>query len=83
VDDRQPPQTPQQPGWSSGQRILNDAGAREPEHTFHQPVQIVVGIVWEHDGEEHLDTAARTLRRGAGRSGHQIEPPRPAERGEL
>jgi hypothetical protein len=27
--------------WSPGQRILNDTGARQPEHTFHQPVPVV------------------------------------------
>jgi hypothetical protein len=46
-------------------------------------VPIIARIVWADDGEEHVETVARSLRRGAGRSGHQIEPPRPAERGEL
>jgi hypothetical protein len=29
-----------------------------PRHTFGQPVPVVVRIVWEHDGEEHIDTVA-------------------------
>ena len=37
---------------------LNDTGAREPEHTFHQPVPIVARIVWEHDCEEQIETVA-------------------------
>jgi hypothetical protein len=45
------------PPWEAGrQAILNSAGARVPEHTFGQPVPVVVRIVWEHDGEEHLET---------------------------
>jgi hypothetical protein len=44
--------------WSPGQRILNDTGAREPEHTFHQPVPITARIVWADDGEEHIETVA-------------------------
>jgi hypothetical protein len=47
-----------QVGWSPGQRIVNDTGAREPEHTFHQPVPIVARIEWEDDGEEFIDTVA-------------------------
>jgi hypothetical protein len=47
-----------QVGWSPGQRILNDTGAREPEHTFGQPVPVVARIVWEHDGEERIETVA-------------------------
>jgi hypothetical protein len=47
-----------QPGWSPGQRILNDTGARQPEHTFHRPVPIVARVIWEDDGEEHLETVA-------------------------
>jgi hypothetical protein len=27
--------------WSPGQKILNDTGARVPEHTFHRPVPIM------------------------------------------
>ncbi len=47
------------PPWEAGrQAILNDTGAREPEHTFHQPVPNVARIVWEQDGEEHVDTVA-------------------------
>jgi hypothetical protein len=44
--------------WSPGQAILNSIGARVPEHTFNQPVPVVVRIVWEHDGQEHLETVA-------------------------
>jgi hypothetical protein len=40
--------------WSPGQKILNDTGARQPEHTFHQPVPIVAHIVW-------ADTARKPL----------------------
>jgi hypothetical protein len=29
-----------------------------PEHTFHQPVPVVARIVWERDGEEHIETEA-------------------------
>jgi hypothetical protein len=32
--------------------------ARLPEHTFKTPVPVVVRIVWEHDGEEQLETVA-------------------------
>ena len=52
--------------WSPGQKILNDTGARQPEHTFHQPVTIVARIVWADDGEEHIDTVA------AGWSGQNV-----------
>jgi hypothetical protein len=41
-----------------GQALLNDTGAREPEHTFRWPVPITARIVWEHDGEEHIETEA-------------------------
>jgi hypothetical protein len=47
-----------QPGWSPGQRILNDAGARQPNHVLDPPVQVVARIVWEDDGEEYIDTEA-------------------------
>jgi hypothetical protein len=47
-----------QVGWSPGQRILNDAGARMPEHTLDPPVPVVARIVWEDDGEEYIDTDA-------------------------
>ncbi len=49
---------PLQPAWSPGQAILNDTGARVPDHTFNQPVPIVARIVWEQEGEEHIDTVA-------------------------
>ena len=52
------PPDPRQPGWSPGQAILNSTGAREPEHTFGQPVPIVARVVWEQDGEERIDTVA-------------------------
>jgi hypothetical protein len=47
------------PPWEVGrQTILNSTGARVPEHTFGQPVPVVARIVWEHDGEEQLETGA-------------------------
>ena len=47
------------PPWEAGrQGILNDLEAQKPQHTFRQPVPVVVRIVWEHDGEEHIDTVA-------------------------
>lgn len=52
------PPDPRQPGWSPGQAILNSTGAREPEHTFGQPVPITARVVWADDGEEHIDTNA-------------------------
>jgi hypothetical protein len=52
--------------WSPGQAILNETGARQPEHTFHQPVPIVARIVWEETGEEFIDTVA------AGWSGQNV-----------
>jgi hypothetical protein len=39
---------------SPGRRILNDAGAREPEHRLDPPVPVTARIVWEDDGEEHI-----------------------------
>jgi hypothetical protein len=44
--------------WSPGQKILNSTGARQPEHTFNQPVPIVARIVWADDGVEHIETVA-------------------------
>ena len=45
--------------WEAGrQAILNSTGARVPEHTFGQPVPVVARIVWEHDGEEHIEIVA-------------------------
>ena len=29
-----------------------------PEHTLSPPVPIVARVVWETDGEEHIDTVA-------------------------
>jgi hypothetical protein len=37
---------------------LNNTGARVPEHKFNQPVPITARIVWELDGEEHIETVA-------------------------
>jgi hypothetical protein len=51
-------QRQQNNAWSPGQRILNGTSARVPEHTFGQPVPIVARIVWEHDGEENIETVA-------------------------
>jgi hypothetical protein len=47
-------------GWSPGQAILNDTGARQPEHTFRQPVPITARVVWADDGES--TSTARTER---------------------
>jgi hypothetical protein len=57
-------QRQQTDAWSPGQRILNDTGAREPEHALDPPVPIVARIVWEHEGEQHIETIAlgRTCR---------------------
>jgi hypothetical protein len=46
------------PPWDNGQAILNSTGAREPEHTFRQPVPVTVRVVWAEDGEERIDTVA-------------------------
>jgi hypothetical protein len=45
-------------GWSPGQRILNDAGARLPEHALDPPAPVTARIVWQDDGEEYLETEA-------------------------
>jgi hypothetical protein len=37
-------------------RILNDACARMPAHTFDTPVPITARIVWTEDGEEYIET---------------------------
>ena len=29
-----------------------------PEHRLDRPVPVVVRVVWEHDGEEHVETEA-------------------------
>jgi hypothetical protein len=49
VGDWQGGERNQQPSWSPGQAILNDTGAREPEHTFNQPLPITARIVWADD----------------------------------
>ena len=47
------------PPWEAGrQGILNALKAQVPRHTFGQPVPVVARIVWEHDGEEHIETVA-------------------------
>lgn len=47
------------PPWAAGrQGILNSLEAQMPQQTFGQPVPVVVRIVWEHDGEEHVETVA-------------------------
>jgi hypothetical protein len=47
------------PPWEEGrQDILNALEAQMPRHTFKTPVPVVVRIVWEHDGEEHVETVA-------------------------
>jgi hypothetical protein len=52
------PPVHQQISWSAGQRILNNAGAREPTHRLDPPVPVTARIVWEDDGEEYIDTEA-------------------------
>ena len=52
----------QQVGWSPGQGILNDAGARMPEHTLDPPVPVVARIVWEDDGEAYRHRGGRLER---------------------
>ena len=49
---------PPQPSWTPGQAILNDTGARMPEHTLDPPVPVTARIVWEDDGEEYIETEA-------------------------
>ena len=44
--------------YSPAQRILNDAGARMPEHGLDPPVPVTARIVWEDDGVEQLETEA-------------------------
>ena len=47
------------PPWEGGrQGILNALEAQVPQHTFRQPVPVLVRILWEHDGEEHIETVA-------------------------
>jgi hypothetical protein len=47
------------PPWEVGrQAILNETGARMPEHTFGQPVPITARIEWAEDGVEQLETEA-------------------------
>jgi hypothetical protein len=54
VDPVAPP-----PPWEAGrQGILKALEAQMPEHTFGQPVPVVARIVWEHDGEELIETVA-------------------------
>ena len=45
-------------GRRGASAILNSTGAREPEHTFPQPVPIVARVVWAEDGEEYIETVA-------------------------
>jgi hypothetical protein len=51
-------QRQQTTAWSPGQRVLNSTGARMPKHRLDPPVPVVVCIVWEDDGEEHIETEA-------------------------
>ena len=47
------------PPWEAGrQDILNALEAQVPRHTFGQPVPVIIRVVWEHDGEEHIETVA-------------------------
>jgi hypothetical protein len=47
---------PLQVGWSPGRAILNDVGARQPDHRCDVPVR--ARIVWADTGEEWLETTA-------------------------
>jgi hypothetical protein len=38
--------------------VARSAHPQRPEHTFNQPVPITARIVWELDGEEHIETEA-------------------------
>jgi hypothetical protein len=47
------------PPWDAGrQGILNALEAQVPQHTFGQPVPVVVRNEWAEDGEERLETEA-------------------------
>jgi hypothetical protein len=48
----------QQHGWSPGQVIVNDTGAKEPRHRLEPPVPITARILWDRDGEEWIETVA-------------------------
>jgi hypothetical protein len=55
------------PPWEEGrQDIRNALEAQMPAHTFKTPVPVVARIVWEHDGEEFIETVA------AGWSGQNV-----------
>jgi hypothetical protein len=41
--------------WDA-QPISNRLAARVPQHTLSPPMPIVARVVWEVDGEEHVDT---------------------------
>ncbi len=51
-----------QVGWSAGQRILNDAGAREPEHRLDPPVPVTARIVGGRRRGIHRDRSRRMER---------------------
>ena len=53
MERRWQPSTP----WDA-QPITNGLTARVPEHTLSPPVPIMARVVWETDGEEHVDTVA-------------------------
>ena len=58
---RQPQPGQRQPsGPPGGTRVRGSLRRRHPcpEHTFRTPVPVVVRIVWEHDGEERIETEA-------------------------
>ena len=43
---------------ATGHRIRNNRGARVTTHRLEPPVPIAASIVWEHDGEERIETVA-------------------------
>jgi hypothetical protein len=56
-----PPNSGRSTGFSVGAcccRRSSITGARVPDHTFDPPVPITARVVWEDDGEEHIDTVA-------------------------
>lgn len=52
------PNKPPHPAVIHRQAVLNNAGYLSPEHECYPPIPITARIVWERDGEEHIDTVA-------------------------
>lgn len=57
---------PPQLGWQPGQVIVHATGAKVPAHQLDPPVPLVARILWDQDGEEHIDTVA------LGWTGHEV-----------